>query len=75
MFVLNEDESLAVPYNDIIFMRVKKEGEGYIVLSHTENVEVPIAKFDSKPKLGAIIASMWYANMRGMAKWKYNDPT
>lgn len=73
MFVLNEDESLAVPYNDIIFMRVKKEGEGYIVLGHTENVEVPIAKFDSKPKLGVIITSMWYANLRGMAKWKYSD--
>lgn len=73
MFVLNEDESEALAYNDITSVSVMETKEGFLVKVESDETAMVLARFNDRPKLGAIITSMWYANSRGMAKWKYSD--
>lgn len=75
MFIIDEDEVNAVDYNSITSLSVDKFSKGYVVRAETPNDAIVLARFKGQPRLGAIISSMWYANIRGSASWQYNDPT
>lgn len=73
MFVLNENESEALAYNDITSISVVETKAGFLIKVESEENAMVLARFNDRPKLGAIISSMWYANLRGKAMWKIGD--
>lgn len=75
MFIVNEDETMAVAYHDITSLSVERLNGCYVVKADTSNDAIVLVRFKEQPRLGAIISSMWYANIRGAAKWQYNEPT
>lgn len=74
MFVLNENESEALAYNDITSVSVAEKKEGFLVKAESKEKTIVLVRFKEQPRLGPIISSMWYANIRGAAKWQYSDP-
>lgn len=73
MFIMDEREEYAVEYHNITSVSIVKLAKEYAVKADTPNDAIILVRFNDKPKLGAIITSMWYANLRGMASWKFND--
>ena len=75
MFIIDENGKYAIKYDNIISLSVVNFPNEYAVKAETPDEAIILVRFKSKPRLDAIISSMWYANIRGAAKWQYNDPT